>query len=82
MVRSWCDRVKPWYGVDAIWYAAGVIPQSHSIRFLCTLHSVQYNSFGGFYACVCAQKIRKLTLRSQRNQHKVTLTSQSDFQSY
>ncbi len=42
MVRSWCDRVNLWYGVDAIGYAAGgVIPQSHSMWFLslCTLYS-------------------------------------------
>jgi hypothetical protein len=25
--------VQTWYGVDAIWYAAGVIPQSHSTWF-------------------------------------------------
>jgi hypothetical protein len=43
MVRSWCDRVKSWYGVDAIWYAAGVIPQSHSMWFLCTLYTVMYS---------------------------------------
>jgi len=33
--RSWCDCVHSWYGVDAIWYAAG---QSHSMWFLCTLY--------------------------------------------
>jgi hypothetical protein len=32
MVRSWCDHVHSWYGV-------GVIPQSHSTLFLCTLYS-------------------------------------------
>jgi hypothetical protein len=49
MVWSWCDRLHSWYGVyvtvcihrvDAIWHAAGVIPQSHSVWFLCTLYSV------------------------------------------
>jgi hypothetical protein len=43
MVRSWWDCVKSWYGVDAIWYAAGVIPQSHSKWFLCTLYSSLYS---------------------------------------
>ncbi len=42
MVRSWCDRVHSWYGVD-------LIPQSHSKWFLCTLYTVQCDSFGGFY---------------------------------
>ncbi len=40
MVRSWCDREHSWYGV-------GVIPQSHSMWFLCTLYSGY--SFGGFF---------------------------------
>ncbi len=53
MVRSWCDRLHSWYGVDAIWHVAGVIPQSHPMWFLCTLYSVLYtahsrNSFGRF----------------------------------
>jgi hypothetical protein len=53
MVRSLCDRVHSWYGVNAIWHAAGVIPQSHCMWFLCTLNSVRgtlhsCNSFGGF----------------------------------
>ncbi len=26
MVRGWCDHVRSLYGVDAIWYQAGVIP--------------------------------------------------------
>jgi hypothetical protein len=42
MVRSWCDRVHSRYGVD-------LIPQSHSQWFLCTLHTVQWDLFGGFY---------------------------------
>jgi hypothetical protein len=37
-----CSNVHSWYGVDVIWYAAGVIP-----------YSVQY-SFGGFYVCFFA----------------------------
>ncbi len=47
MVRSWCDGVHSWYGVDPICHEAGVIPQSHSTWFLCTLYSS--NSFGGFF---------------------------------
>jgi hypothetical protein len=50
MVRSWCDlvhswygvNVTSWYGVDAIWHAAGVISQSvisvYEYRY--TLYSV------------------------------------------
>jgi len=33
--------VHSWYGVDAIWYGAGVILQSHSMWFPCTLYTVQ-----------------------------------------
>jgi hypothetical protein len=39
---SWCDHVHSRYGVDSI-------PQSHSKWFLCTLYTVQWHSFGGFY---------------------------------
>ncbi len=41
MVRSWRDRVKSWYGVDVIWYAAGVIPEVTLCGFCvhCTLYS-------------------------------------------
>ncbi len=46
MVRSWCDREQSWYGV-------GVIPQSRSTWFLCTLYSG--NSFGGFFIFVFHQ---------------------------
>ncbi len=41
MVRSWCNRVHSWYGVDSIWYAAGRIPQSHSISSFC-VHCILY----------------------------------------
>ncbi len=40
-LRSECDRVHSWYGVDSI-------PQSHSKSFLCTLYTVQDDSFGWF----------------------------------
>ncbi len=49
MVRSLCDCVKSWYGVD--------VPRKVMLR-------------SWFFACVCAQKIRKFTLRSQKNPHK------------
>ncbi len=127
MVRSWCDRMHSWYGVDVTacihgtelmrWHAAGVILQSHSMYSVytvqCTLHSS--NSFGGFWHNVknlpnsickehnpdywlakwgppCQNPPKslygvdaiwyKVTLRSQKNQDTVTLTSQIDFRSY
>ncbi len=41
-LRILCDRVQSRYGVDSI-------PQSHSKWFLCTLYTVHWHSFGGFY---------------------------------
>ncbi len=41
-LRSWRDRVHSRYGVDSI-------PQSHSKWFLCTLYTLLWHSFGGFY---------------------------------
>ncbi len=52
MVRSWCDREHSWYGVD-------VIPQSHSMWFLCTLYSG--NSFGGFFPLCLSSMTKKFT---------------------
>jgi hypothetical protein len=42
MAQSGCERVHSWYAVDAIWHAAVVILQSHSLWFLCSLYSVHY----------------------------------------
>jgi hypothetical protein len=59
MVRSWCDRVKSWYGVDvtarihgnvdAIWYAAGVIhkviPCGFCVHCTVGIHLVDFMFF-------------------------------------
>ncbi len=49
MVRGWCDHVNALSGIDAICYADGVIPPSHSMWFLRTVYTIQQDSFSGFY---------------------------------
>ena len=82
MVRSWCDCMHSRYKIDAIWYADLVwFRKSLHVVSVYTVHCTVGFIWRNLCLCLCA-KVRKFTLRSQKNQHKVTLTSQSDFKSY
>jgi len=56
--------------------------ETRSVRHPSTLRTGLIAACIMYYVLYCTVWPRKLTLRSQKNQHKVALTSQSDFINY
>ncbi len=71
MIRSWCDRVKPWYGVDVTAFIPGTELMRFGMRWCDSAKSLNVVSVYTVHCTVgfiCAKKIRKFILRSQKNQ--------------